>query len=87
MIDNSASCWSQDIQVFENLFYVKVKNKVHVGHVCDFARNPDPAPNDFKIKILWCFTELCIEQYTDDGEHIYKQFHILGMKFYLWDFF
>ena len=34
-------------------FFVKVKNKVHVtiGHVCDFARNYGPAPNDFKVKI------------------------------------
>ena len=31
--------------------------------------------------------EFCIEQYTDDGQHIYKQFHILRMKFYHQDFF
>ena len=34
--------------------------------------------------------EFCIEQYTDDGQHIiyiYKQFHILRMKFYRQDFF
>ena len=70
-------------------FFVKVKNKVHVtiGHVCDFARNYGPAPNDFKVKILWCVVEFCIEQYTDDGQHIYKQFHILRMKFYRQDFF
>ena len=70
-------------------FFVKVKNKVHVtiGHVCDFARNYGPAQNDFKVKILWCVMEFCIEQYTDDGQHIYKQFHILRMKFYLQDFF
>ena len=63
-------------------FFVKVKNKVHVtiGHVCDFARNYGPAQNDFKVKILWCVIEFCIEQYTDDGQHIYKQFHILRMK-------
>ena len=68
-------------------FFVKVKNKVHVtiGHVCDFARNYGPAPNDFKVKILWCVMEFCIEQYTDDGRHIYKQFHILRMKFYRQD--
>ena len=70
-------------------FFVKVKNKVHVtiGHVCDFARNYGPAQNDFKVKILWCVMEFCIEQYTDDGQHIYKQFHILRMKFYRQDFF
>ena len=72
-------------------FFVKVKNKVHVtiGHVCDFARNYHygPAQNDFKVKILWCVMEFCIEQYTDDGQHIYKQFHILRMKFYRQDFF
>ena len=70
-------------------FFVKVKNKVHVtiGHVCDFARNYVPAPNDFKVKILWCVMEFCIEQYTDDEQHIYKQFHILRMKFYCQDFF
>ena len=70
-------------------FSVKVKNKVHVtiGHVCDFARNYGPAQNDFKVKILWCVMEFCIEQYTDDGQHIYKQFHILRMKFYRQDFF
>ena len=70
-------------------FFVKVKNKVHVtiGHVCDFARNYGPAQNDLRVKILWCVTEFCIEQYTDDGQHIYKQFHILRMKFYRQDFF
>ena len=70
-------------------FFFKVKNKVRVtiGHVCDFARNYGPAPNDFKVKILWCVMEFCIEQYTDDGQHIYKQFHILRMKFYRQDFF
>ena len=71
-------------------FFVKVKNKVHVtiGHVCDFARNYGPAPNDFKVKILWCVMEFCIEQYTDEGQYIYKQFHILRrMKFYRQDFF
>ena len=70
-------------------FFVKVKNKVHVtiGHVCDFARNYGPAQNDFKVKILWCVLEFCIEQYTDEGQHIYKQFHILRMKFYRRDFF
>ena len=69
-------------------FFVKVKNKVHVtiGHVCDFARNYGPAPNDFKVKILWCVMEFCIEHYTDHGQHIYKQFHILRMKFYRQDF-
>ena len=42
-------------------FFVKVKNEVHVtiGHVCDFARNYGPAPNDFKVKILWCV--MCYE--------------------------
>ena len=49
-------------------FFVKVKNKLHVhvtiGHVCDFARNYGPAQNDFKVKILWCVMEFCIEQYT-----------------------
>ena len=70
-------------------FFVKVKNKVHVtiGHVCDFARNYGPAQNDFKVKILWCVMEFCIEQYTDDRQQIYKQFHILRMKFYRQDFF
>ena len=70
-------------------FFVKVKNKVHVtiGHVCDFARNYGPAPNDFKVKILRYVMEFCIEQYTDDGQHIYKQFHILRMKFSRQDFF
>ena len=70
-------------------FFVKVKNKVHVtiGHVCDLAQNYGPAQNDFKVKILWCVMEFCIEQYTDDGQHIYKQFHILRMKFYRQDFF
>ena len=70
-------------------FFVKVKNKVHVtiGHVCDFAWNYGPAQNDFKVKILWCVMEFCIEQYTDDGQHIYKQFHILRRKFYRQDFF
>ena len=72
-------------------FFVKVKNKVHVtiGHVCDFARNYGPAQNDFKVKILWRVMEFCIEQYTDDGQHIYKQFHILRfrMKFYRQAFF
>ena len=70
-------------------FFVKVKNKVHVtiGHVCDFARNYGPAQNDFKVKILWCVMEFCIEQYTDDGQHIYKQFHIIRIKFYRQDFF
>ena len=69
-------------------FFVKVKNKVHVtiGHVCDFARNYGSAPNDFKVKILWCVMEFCIEQYTDDEQHIFKQFHILRMKFYRQDF-
>ena len=70
-------------------FFVKVKNKVHVtiGHVCDFAWNYGLAQNDFKVKILWCVMEFCIEQYTDDGQHIYKQFHILRMKFYRQHFF
>ena len=70
-------------------FFVKVKNKVQVtiGHVCDFAGNYGPAQNDFKVKILWCVMEFCIEQYTDDGQYIYKQFHILRMKFYRQDFF
>ena len=70
-------------------FFVKVKNKVHVtiGHVCDFARNYGPAQNNFKVKILWCIMEFCIEQYTDDGQHIYKQFHTLRVKFYRQDFF
>ena len=27
--------------------------------------------------------EFCIEQYTDDGQHIYKQFHIIRMKILL----
>ena len=60
-------------------FFVKVKNKVHVTivYVCDFAQNYGPTANDFKVKILWCVMEFCIEQYTDDGQHIYKQFHIL----------
>ena len=31
--------------------------------------------------------EFCIEQYTDDGQHIYKQFLILRIKFYRRDFF
>ena len=31
--------------------------------------------------------EFCIEQYTDDGKHIYKQFHTIRMKFYRQDFF
>ena len=75
--------------VSRHKFFVKVKIKVHVtiGHVCDFARNYGPAPNDFKVNILWCVMEFCIEQYTDDGQHIYKQFHILRMKFYHQDFF
>ena len=70
-------------------FFVKVKNKVHVtiGHVCDFARNWFLHQNDFKVKILWGVMEFCIEQYTDDGQHIYKQFHILHMKIYRRDFF
>ena len=89
LIDNSVSCWSQDIQVFEIKFFVKVKNKVHVtlGHVCDFARNWFLHQYDFKVKILCCVMEFCIELYTDDEQHIYKQFHILGLKFYRWDFF
>ena len=89
LINNSASCSSQDIHVFEIKFFVKVKNKVHVtiGHVCDFAWNYGPAPNDFKVKILRCVMEFCIGQYTDDGQHIYKQFHILRMKLNRQDFF
>ena len=69
-------------------FFVKVKNKVHVtiGHVCDFARNWFLHQNDFKVKILWGVMEFHIEQYTDDGQHIYKQFHILRMKIYRRDF-
>ena len=53
-------------------FFVKVKNKVHVtiGYVVNFARNYGPAQNDFKVNILWCVMEFCIEQYTDDG-HIF----------------
>ena len=70
-------------------FFVKMKNKVHVtiGHVCDFARNWFLHLNDFKVKILWRVKEFCIEQYTDHGQHMYKQFHILGMKLYRRDFF
>ena len=66
-------------------FFVKVKNKFHVttGHVCDFARNYGPAPNDFKAKILWCIMEFCIKQYTDDGQHIYKQFH--NFIYFVWN--
>ena len=30
--------------------------------------------------------EFCIEQYTNEEQHIYKQFHILRMKFYRQDF-
>ena len=43
-------------------FFIKVKNKVHVtiGHVCDFARNYGPAPNDFKVKILWCVMDFVL---------------------------
>ena len=60
-------------------FFFKVKNNVlvSIGHDCDFARNYGPAQNDFKVKFLWCVMEFCIEQYTDDGQHIYKQFHII----------
>ena len=81
--------WVKTYRSLKIKFFVKVKNKVHVtiGHVCDFARNYGPAQNDFKVKILWCVMEFCIEQYTDDGQHIYKQFHILRMKFYRQDFF
>ena len=59
-------------------FFVEVKNKVHVtiGNVCDFARNWVLHQNDFKVKIFWCFMEFCTEQDTDDGQHIYKQFHV-----------
>ena len=64
-------------------FFVKVKNKVRVkiGHVCDFAQNYGPAPNDFKVKILWCVMELFVLSNIYDVQHIYKQFHILRMKF------
>ena len=31
--------------------------------------------------------EFCIDQYKDDGQQIYKLFHILRMKFYRPDFF
>ena len=71
-------------------FFVKVKNKVHVtiGHVCDFARNYGPAQNYFEVKILWCVMEFCIEQYTDEGQHIYKtisytSYEILSSEFIL----
>ena len=64
-------------------FFVKVKNKVHVtiGHVCDFARNYGPAPNDFKVKILWCVMEFCIEQYIDDGQHIFTN----NFTYFVWN--
>ena len=57
-------------------FIVKAMNKVHVtfGNVCDVARNYDSAPNDFKVKGLWRVKEFLIELYTDDGQHIKKQF-------------
>ena len=71
--------WVKTCRSLKIKFFVKVKNKVHVaiGHVCDFARNYGSAPNDFKVKILWCVMEFFIKQYTDDEQHIYKQFHIL----------
>ena len=52
-------------------------NEVHVtfGNVCDFARDLVSARNDFKVKILWRVKEFCIELYTDNGQHIKKQFH------------
>ena len=64
--------WVKTYRSLKIKFFVKVKNKVHVtiGHVCDFARNYGPAQNDFKVKILWCVMEFCIEQYTHDGQHI-----------------
>ena len=66
--------WVKTYRSLKIKFFVKVKNKVHVtiGHVCDFAQNYGPAPNDFKVKILWCVMEFCNEQYTDDGQHIYN---------------
>ena len=51
-------------------------NKVHVtfGNVCDVARNYDSAQNHFKVKVLWRVKDFCIEIYTDNGQHIEKQF-------------
>ena len=80
-------------------FFVKVKNKVHVtiGHVCDFAQNYRHTfgPNHkitSKVKILWCVMEFCIEQYTDDGQHIlqtisYTSYEILSSGFLLMQYF
>ena len=57
-----------------------------ISHVCDFAQSYVPASNDFKLNILWHVMELFIELYTDDVQHIYKEFHTLGRKFYCQDF-
>ena len=61
----------------------RIKSMYTIGHVCDFAQNWFLHQTDFKVQnsLMWC----CIDQYKDDGQHNYKQFHILSMKFYRWD--
>ena len=52
---NGYSSWCKHaINKFRSLkikFFVKVKILTS-GHVCDFAQNYGPAPNDFKVNIL-----------------------------------
>ena len=76
MIDSIAYWWSKDSRSLKLKFIVNGMNKVHVtlGNVCDVAQNYDSAQNDFKVKVLWRVKEFLIELYTDNGQHIKKQF-------------
>ena len=75
MIDSIAYWWSKD-RSLKLQFIVNGMNKVHVmlGNVCDVAQNYDSAQNDFKVKVLWRVKKCLIELYTNNGQHIKKQF-------------
>ena len=59
LIDSSASCCSQDIQVFEKLHYSsrsRIKSMyITIGHVNDFALNWVLYQNDYRIQFFLCF--------------------------------
>ena len=63
-------------------FFVKVKNKVHVtiGHVCDFARNYGPAPNDLKVKILYVLWNFVLSN-TQISDNIFTNHFI----YFVWN--
>ena len=76
-------------------FFVKVK----ISPCYDWSRlwlctnsNYGPAPDDFKVKILWCVMEFCIEQYyrwwTTYLQTIsYTSYEILTSGFLLMQYF